>query len=171
MQLGAALLQKASHVGFPPREVQEAIEQLTAALRLDPTQAEAELQLALAWAALQQPAEAVSHAARAVELRRRNKAPLNGMLGPALAAEAHSSLAEHWLARRISHRGRALCRRHRFSSDSTCLNNMGVMMIKLGETDRADSLFRGSRAVHPITTRPGPIQRTQKARAAQPATP
>jgi tetratricopeptide (TPR) repeat protein len=171
-QLGAALLQKASRNNFPPQDVAEAIEQLNAALRLDPTHAEAEVNLALAWAAIQQPAEAVAHAARALELAPQDEERLRGMLGAAVVAEAHSSLGTGLAAggdfrAAAKHYTAAVRLRPDFDR---AFNNLGVMMMKLGETERAIHDFEEAVRLRPdYDEARANLERAQKIRAEQSA--
>ena len=150
-QLAKTLLQKATREGFKPEAVDEIVNHLSEALRLDPTYVDAEINLALALAAANRPAEAVVHAQLPLTLAPQEEERLRASLGPALLAEAHNGLAGTLASQgdfrtAAAHYAAAVALRPDFDR---ALNNLGVMMMKLGETDRAIHYFQEAVRQHP----------------------
>ncbi|MES1213576.1 MAG: tetratricopeptide repeat protein [Singulisphaera sp.] len=143
-QLAAALLQQAAQQGNPSLKIDAAIAQLATALQLDPSYVDAEIYLAISCATAGRAPDAVAHTQRALELAPQDEERLRAMLGPALVAEAHNSLATT-LAGRGDLRGAA---RHfeaaiQLRPDfDRALNNLGAVLMNLGETDRAIHYFQ-----------------------------
>jgi tetratricopeptide (TPR) repeat protein len=149
--LGFSLLRLGNRDGFQPGQLEEAISHLNEAVRLDPASVDAHANLALALATAQRPAEAIQHAARALEIDSRGDAGLSNQLGPDLLAEGHDALAGA-----LATKGnlRAAAEHYKATVDlrpdyDRALNNLGVVLMNLGQTDEAIHWFQEAVRQHP----------------------
>jgi tetratricopeptide (TPR) repeat protein len=136
-------MQTGFSTGFQPPLLDEVIAQLNEATRLDPNFVHAHVNLALALAAADQQAEAIQHAARALELAPDRAGELRDQLGPDLLADAHCA------------RGAVLANQGDFPAaekhyraavelrpdHDRAPNNLGVVLMNLGQTDEAIHWF------------------------------
>jgi tetratricopeptide (TPR) repeat protein len=172
-QLATALLRQGTSDGVKPEKIAEVIEQSSAALKVEPTYVDAELNLALALATIGRAAEAVAHAQRALDLDPQNAEPLHRTLGPALSAEAHNARAGAFAAQgawreAADEYSAAVALRPEFDR---ALNNLGVMMMKLGDTERAIHYFQEAVRQNPqYTEAQANLERAQRSQS-EPATP
>jgi protein O-mannosyl-transferase len=141
--LSYCLMQIGYSIGFQQQLLDEILVHLKEATRLDPAYVDAHVSLALALVVADQQAEAIQHAAWALEIKPQGIDELRNRLGPDLLAEAHYALggslaSKNEFAAAADHFRAAVELR---PDHDRARNNLGVALMRQGKTDEAIRWF------------------------------